>query len=50
MTIIKYIGSNLGSAHSVDMKYIGSNLESAESPPRVAKMIKSFTKLMKYDQ
>jgi hypothetical protein len=32
------------------MKYIGSNLGSVESPPRVAKMIKSFTKLMKYDQ
>jgi hypothetical protein len=41
---------SFGSAHSVDMKYIGSNLESAESPPKVAKMIKSFAKLMKYDQ
>jgi hypothetical protein len=39
-----------GSTHSVDMKYIGSNLGSAESPPRVAKMIKSFAKLMNYDQ
>jgi hypothetical protein len=32
------------------MKYIGSNLGSTESTPRVAKMIKSFTKLMKYGQ
>jgi hypothetical protein len=32
------------------MKYIGLNLGSAKSPPRVAKMIKSFAKLMKYDQ
>jgi hypothetical protein len=32
------------------MKYIGSNLGSAKSPQKVAKMIKSFTKLMKYDQ
>jgi hypothetical protein len=41
---------SFGSANSVNMKYIGSNLGSAESPPRVAKMIKLFTKLMKYDQ
>jgi hypothetical protein len=39
-----------GSAHSVDMKYICSNLGSADSPPRVAKIIKSFAKLMKYGQ
>jgi hypothetical protein len=32
------------------MKYIGSNFGSADSPRRVAKMIKSFAKLMKYDQ
>jgi hypothetical protein len=40
---------SFGNAHSVDTKYIGLNLGSAESPPRVAKMIKSFAKLMKYD-
>jgi hypothetical protein len=40
----------MGSTHSVDMKYIGSNLGSANSPRRVAKMIKSFARLMNYDQ
>jgi hypothetical protein len=31
------------------MKYIGSNLGSAQSPPKVAKIIKLFAKLKKYD-
>jgi hypothetical protein len=39
----------LGSTHTIDGKYIGSTLGSAKSQRRVAKMIKSFTKLMKYN-